>query len=54
MLAGDEARRLGAALAAVAELEGRGELHGPYWYSYWKKDGKTKSKYVGKSRPSEG
>jgi hypothetical protein len=26
MLAGDEARRLGAALAAAAELEGRGEL----------------------------
>lgn len=25
MLAGDEARRLDAALAAVAELEGRGE-----------------------------
>jgi hypothetical protein len=29
-----------------------GELHGPYWYLYWKKDGKTKSKYVGKSRPA--
>jgi len=28
-----------------------GELHGPYWYLYWKKDGKTKSKYVGKNRP---
>ena len=27
-----------------------GELHGPYWYLYWKKDGKTKSKYVGKNR----
>ncbi len=25
-----------------------GELHGPYWYHYWKKDGKTKSRYVGK------
>ena len=29
-----------------------GELHGPYWYLYWKKDGKTKSRYVGKERPS--
>lgn len=27
-----------------------GELHWPYRYLYWKKDGKTKSKYVGKSR----
>jgi len=27
-----------------------GELHGPYWYYYWKKDGKTKSKYVGKRK----
>ena len=25
-----------------------GELHGPYWYHYWKMDRKTKSKYVGK------
>jgi len=31
-----------------------GELHGPYWYLYWKKDGKTKSRYVGKERPVEG
>jgi len=29
-----------------------GELHGPYWYLYWKKDGKTRSKYVGKERPA--
>ena len=27
-----------------------GELHGPYWYYYCKKDGKIKSKYVGKNR----
>lgn len=25
-----------------------GELHGPYLYRYWKEDGKTQSKYVGK------
>jgi hypothetical protein len=31
-----------------------GELHGPYWYHYWKMDRKTKSKYVGKNRPAEG
>ncbi|TFH54295.1 MAG: hypothetical protein E4G89_00290 [Methanothrix sp.] len=29
-----------------------GELHGPYWYLFTKKDGKTRSKYVGKSRPA--
>lgn len=25
-----------------------GELHGPYWYAYWRDDGKLKSCYVGK------
>ena len=30
-----------------------GELHGPYWYLFTKKDGKTKSKYVGKNRATE-
>lgn len=23
--------------------------HGPYWYAYWKENGKTKSKYIGKT-----
>jgi hypothetical protein len=27
-----------------------GELHGPYWYLFTKKDGKTNSKYMGKNR----
>ena len=22
--------------------------HGPYWYAYWKQDGRTRSAYVGK------
>lgn len=22
--------------------------HGPYWYAYWREDGKRRSKYVGK------
>ncbi len=26
----------------------QGELHGPYWYAYWRDDGKLKSRYVGK------
>lgn len=25
-----------------------GELHGPYWYAYWREDEKLKSRYVGK------
>lgn len=27
----------------------KGCPHGPYWYCYWKEDGKTKSKYIGKT-----
>ena len=31
-----------------------GELHGPYWYAYWRVEGKLKSCYVGKKlRPVE-
>ncbi len=26
----------------------QGELHGPYWYAYWRDDGKLRSRYVGK------
>jgi hypothetical protein len=26
-----------------------GELHGPYIYEYWKEDGRTRSRYVGKA-----
>ncbi|MGI0484946.1 DUF6788 family protein [Pantanalinema rosaneae CENA516] len=25
-----------------------GELHGPYWYAYWREDGRQKSRYIGK------
>lgn len=31
-----------------------GQLHGPYWYAYWRDDGRLKSRYVGKQlRPVE-
>ncbi|MDF0590291.1 DUF6788 family protein [Candidatus Methanocrinis natronophilus] len=30
-----------------------GKLHGPYWYLYIKKGGKTTCKYIGKNLPSE-
>lgn len=26
--------------------------HGPYWYAYWREDGKLRSRYVGKSLPA--
>jgi hypothetical protein len=30
-----------------------GDSHGPYWYLFTKKNGKTRSKYIGKNLPSE-
>jgi hypothetical protein len=30
-----------------------GKLHGPYWYFYTKKGGKTTCKYIGKNLPNE-
>lgn len=30
-----------------------GKLHGPYWYSYTRVQGKVKSQYVGKQLPRE-
>ncbi len=27
--------------------------HGPYWYVYWKEDGRTRSRYVGRSLPEK-
>lgn len=29
-----------------------GKLHGPYWYLFTKKDGKERSKYIGKNLPT--
>ncbi len=25
--------------------------HGPYWYAYWRQDGRSRSRYVGKTLP---
>lgn len=25
--------------------------HGPYWYAYWREDGRLKSRYIGKKLP---
>lgn len=30
----------------------KGNLHGPYWYSYSRQGGKLKTKYIGKQRPT--
>ncbi|MCX6673000.1 MAG: hypothetical protein NTY37_04385 [Methanothrix sp.] len=27
----------------------KGCPHGPYWYGYWRENGKTRSKYIGKN-----
>lgn len=27
--------------------------HGPYWYAYWREDGRMRSRYVGKDLPSD-
>jgi hypothetical protein len=26
--------------------------HGPYWYAYWKENGRTRSRYIGRTLPS--
>ena len=26
--------------------------HGPYWYAYWREDGRLRTRYVGKSLPT--
>jgi hypothetical protein len=31
----------------------QGRLHGPYWYSYSRVEGKVKSRYVGKKLPNK-
>src|SRR5215216_6773462 len=32
---------------------GRGEGHGPYWYLYFRRNGKLTSRYIGKTIPDE-
>jgi hypothetical protein len=27
--------------------------HGPYWYGYWRENGKLRSRYIGRELPSE-
>lgn len=27
--------------------------HGPYWYAYWKQDGRTRKRYIGRHLPGQ-
>lgn len=27
--------------------------HGPYWYGYWKEDGRTRTQYIGRHLPGQ-
>jgi hypothetical protein len=27
--------------------------HGPYWYAYYREDGRLRSRYIGRARPGE-
>jgi hypothetical protein len=27
--------------------------HGPYWYAYWREDGRLRSRYIGKTLPED-
>ena len=27
--------------------------HGPYWYAYWREDGRLRSRYIGKTLPEQ-
>lgn len=27
--------------------------HGPYWYAYWKEDGRSRSQYIGRHLPAD-
>ena len=27
--------------------------HGPYWYAYWKEEGRTRKRYIGRHLPGE-
>jgi hypothetical protein len=27
--------------------------HGPYWYAYWKEDGRARSQYIGRELPAD-
>ncbi|MGH2721642.1 MAG: hypothetical protein ACRDJO_08570, partial [Actinomycetota bacterium] len=28
--------------------------HGPYWYAYWREDGRVRSRYIGRRLPDQG
>lgn len=42
-------RRCGKPSCPLCAAGSRG--HGPYWYAYWREDGRARSRYMGKQRP---
>ena len=42
-------QRVGCGKASCHCVKPGRELHGPYWYLYIKKDGRTRSKYIGRA-----
>jgi len=44
-------RRCGKADCARCAAGGPG--HGPYWYAYWREDGRMRSRYLGKDAPAD-
>jgi hypothetical protein len=44
-----EYRRCGNARCRPCRAQGAG--HGPYWYAYWRQDGRLRKRYLGKDRP---
>ena len=42
-------RRCGKPSCPLCAAGGRG--HGPYWYAYWRENGRTRSRYLGKQSP---
>jgi predicted ATPase/DNA-binding SARP family transcriptional activator len=44
-------RRCGKPSCPLCAAGGRG--HGPYWYAYWREEGRTRTRYLGKQPPLE-
>jgi hypothetical protein len=48
-----EKRRCGKAACRCSEGNLSQVGHGPYWYAYWKENGRLRSQYIGKRPPWE-
>lgn len=48
-----EKRRCGKTACRCSEGNLSKVGHGPYWYAYWKENGRLRSQYIGKRPPWE-